>query len=216
MRGVLLVAFAAVLSACDGVNSSMDNNMLPPPNPPVVEKPSKCVVNFANSCWVATIKKVTECLNGFSGKDTFSASKEFCSNVNGKLVSFQSPLDMFLKPFDTMSTPIEFKVLPDHVNECFRVSGVGNHFDIHLSQTGETVSFDFNQDQVQFSCLDGQEVSVSVENIKGCQKAQGMEFLSTVPGMEFGPFSENGVERGYRFRFRGAPESPDVFRCYNP
>lgn len=204
------------LIGCDGINASyQDNNAPAAKPPPVAQKPTQCKMDFAKTCWSETIDRITKCIKDSESSDVFSANQEFCSNASGKLVSFASPADIFVRPFDAVHTPIEFRVLPDRINECFRVRGTANNFEIVFSQTGEKVFLDLNDQQLTFSCLDGQKVSVANKDLNNCQLGSS-GFIKGVPGIEFGTFKEDGVEQGWSFRFRGAAGSPDVFKCYYP
>lgn len=211
---ILLPIFVA---ACDGLNSSFKKDNGPQAKPIPIQKPTSCKMDFSQTCWAKTIKKVTECITQQNTADTFSADKEFCSNAtSNKLVHFQSPADIFTRPFDMLHSQLTFKVYPDSVNECFSVSGTGSTFEVKIKKTGESVLFNNDNQAMTFSCLDGQTVSIPANKFDGCEKSLGSEFAEKVPGFIFEPIMDNGIERGWTFRFRGAPETPDVFRCYYP
>jgi hypothetical protein len=215
MRFLPLLLLPLFIVACDGVNSSFKKDTPPEPKPTPIEKPTSCNMDFSQTCWSKTIKKVTECLGKNGSHDTFSVDREFCSNsASDKLVHFQSPADIFTRPFDMLHSQLNFKVYPDSVNECFSVSGTGSTFEVKIKKTGESVLFNYDQQAMTFSCLDGQTVSIAANKIDGCEKAMGGEFAQQVPGFVFEPIVENGMEKGWLFKFRGAPDSPEVFKCY--
>lgn len=112
---------------CDGLDSSFDKNDgsggSGKPQPPA-QKPTVCQFDFAKTCWADSAAQITSCLGEESvSEETFSKTKEFCTNDDGKLVAFANPATMFAVPMDMNNTPIDFRVFPDSVNECLRVTG---------------------------------------------------------------------------------------------
>ncbi len=217
MRLLPLVLLPLFIAACNGLNSSFSNRT-GDGLPEIDEKPTACKMDFSQTCWSKTVETITSCIRN-GGTDLFSADGNFCSNATSKkLIHFQSVTDMFARPMDFLhATPgVNFKVYPDSVNECFSVSGNGDKFSIRLKKTGETVNFKFDKKEMAFNCLDGQEVRISADKINGCENVMGGEFAEQVPGLLFEPIVDQGKELGWVFRFRGAADSPDVFRCMYP
>jgi len=217
MRLLPLILLPLFIAACDGVNSGMTTG----PVPPVEQKPTACKMDFAQTCWAKTVETITDCLKKTAavGTDLFSADKEFCSNsASNKLVQFRSPADIFTNPIGMFhDQELNFKVYPDSINECFNVTGTKDNFTVEIKKTGEKVSFKYDKTAMSFNCLDGQDVSISTDKIAGCQNVMAnTEFNDQVPGFVFEPIVENGLTKGWSFRFRGATNSPDVFKCYYP
>ncbi len=212
MRWMTLSLIGLFIAACNGVNSSMSNSEQDPPAP-IVTKPGQCVVDFEATCWRQTIAKVTACLNDLpSSKETFSEDRKFCSSGAGKIIAFDQPNAMFHPHLPAAERPIQFEVYPLGVESCFRVSGTADKFEIYLHETGQTASFERDEEQMTFTCLDGQSVSIPAEKISSCEKDFGGEANRFLPGLMFSS-TQTGGAQGWAFRFRGAPESPNVFRC---
>jgi hypothetical protein len=215
MKHILSILISTIfLFGCDGLNSSFKKNGSEGGvnNPPVTQKPGVCKFDFSNTCWAESMQKVTSCLGTSPTGEVFSETKEFCTGPTGKLVAFSNPAEMFGVPFDSNYTPIDFRVFPDSVKECLSVSGTAQKFKVTLAQTKETIEFDFSGNELKFTCLDGQSVQIPYEVFENCSQAQGEKFIATVPGIEMKRIQDNS-SAVWKFRFRGSPQSPDVFSC---
>ncbi|MCB9073098.1 MAG: hypothetical protein H6623_05720 [Bdellovibrionaceae bacterium] len=206
-----------ILFGCDGLNASFKKNNATAgtPPPPIVQKPGVCKFDFNNTCWAQSIKKITSCLGSGAQNEIFSENKEFCTSSGGKLTAFSAPQKMFLQPFDSNFNPIDFRILPDSIKECLHVQGTANKFQVTLTQTKETVEFDFSGDTMRFTCLDGQAIEIPYEAFSGCVASEGEKFISTVPGLDVQLFQDKS-HSVWKMRFRGSPESPDLFSCEVP
>ncbi len=219
MKHVLVSVVALVLLAgCDGLNSSYKpNNGQGGDGAPNIgsEKPKACQFDFAKTCWAESAAQITNCLPQSNSEETFSQTKEFCTNTEGKLVAFANPGMMFSLPMDPNNTPLDFRIFPDSVNECLRIQGTPQKFTVTLSASKKSMSFDFTSNTMKFTCLDGQTVQVPYEAFEGCAQSMGDKYVTTVPGMQMLLTQKDNKAR-WNFRLRGAPNAPDLFKCSEP
>ena len=198
------VAVCFLLLGCDSLDTSykMDKGQ------PVPEKGTACTVDFAKTCWVETMQKITSCL-GAEREGTFSFDKKFCTNQQQMLVDFANPIAMFERPYDVFSNPVDFRVLSNSKDECFRLQGTRANFTITLASSGQTVHFENDGEKIHFNCLDGQEILVDAKNVEGCTDKLGAD---SVPGVSLDLWKEQKVEAGWQLNLRGAGLEP-IFRC---
>lgn len=219
MKRALVSVMALVLMAgCDGLNSSYKpNNGAGGGETPNIgpEKPKMCAFDFAKTCWAESAAQITSCIPQSQSEETFSQTKEFCTNTENKLVAFANPETMFTVPMDPNNTPIDFRVFPDSVNECLRVQGTPQRFTVTLSGSKKSMEFDFTGNTMKFTCLDGQTVQVPYEAFEGCAQSMGEKYVTTVPGMQM-LLTQKGNKARWNFRLRGAPNAPDFFKCVEP
>jgi len=217
MRFSFSIGFVCLLLGCDNLNSSFDRNGDPsggvPQIPQIAQKPKECNFDFTKTCWQDSVEKITSCLETESTGEVFTHSKEFCSNSEQKIVAFANPQDLFAAPMSSVTTPIDFRIFADGINECLHVSGTAEKFKVVSGQ--KSLSFDFTKDKMQFTCTDGQTVQIPYEMFEGCTDAQGEKYTNAVPGIEM-VFSQNKTKGKWTFRLRGAPQSPDLFSCTEP
>ncbi|MCC6137472.1 MAG: hypothetical protein IT287_02490 [Bdellovibrionaceae bacterium] len=218
--GLVFTSFVTVglLVGCDSLDSSFgkdDASGGGAPTPPA-QKPSVCEFDFAKTCWADSAAQITSCLGETTGsEETFSKGKEFCTNDDGKLIAFANPNAMFAVPFDVNNAPIDFRVFPDSVNECLRVTGTPQKFKVILSASKKSMDFDFTSDKMKFTCLDGQTVQVPYEAFQGCAQSLGDKFVATVPGLQM-MLTQKGNKARWSFKLRGAPDAPELFKCIEP
>lgn len=217
IKGLVSVGVLCLLVGCDGLNSSFDKNNNQsgqvPQTPPVTKKPVSCNFDFAKTCWADSVAEITACLDPIESEEIFNQTKEFCSNAEQKITAFSNPQSLFALPFDIHTTPIDFRIFPDSVNQCLRVTGTAQKF--RVVSGAKSISFDFTTDKMKFTCTDGQIVQVPYDVFEDCAEALGEKFVNTVPGLEMS-FSQKSGKGLWAFRLRGAPEAPDLFRCVEP
>lgn len=204
LKFVALAASCFLHLGCDSLDTSykMDKTQPPP------QKGTACTVDFAKTCWVETMQKITSCLS--SDRDgTFSFDKKFCTNQQQMLVDIANPIAMFERPYDVLSNPVDFRVLSNSKDECFRLQGTRSNFTITVAKTGQTVHFENDGEQIHFNCLDGQEIMVESKNVEGCTDKLGAD---SVPGLSLDLWTEQKVEAGWQLDLRGAGLEP-IFRC---
>ncbi len=189
---------------CDNLDTSYKIDK----NQPIPEKNTACTVNFAKTCWVDTLQKITSCL-GSDRDGAFSYDKKFCTNQQQMLVDFANPIAMFERPYDAFSNPVDFRVLSNSKDECFRLQGTRNNFSIRIASSGQVVRFENDGQQIRFNCLDGQEILVDTKNVEGCTDKLGADSL---PGLSLDVWAEQKVEAGWQLSLRGAGLEP-IFRC---
>jgi hypothetical protein len=210
MKKILVLSFFFILSSCDSLDTSYDLKKAPPIQE-APEKSTTCTIDFRKTCWAETIRKVTSCL-GEDREGLFSFDKKFCTNNQQMLIDFADPTAMFHRPYDVFRSPIDFRILSDSKNECFRIQGTRTSFEISLKSSGEKVYFEDDGKSLRFTCLDGQEVFIDSKNFEGCNAKQGEAFQQTIPGLELTTISEQSKVVGWQLSIRGADQDP-VFRC---
>lgn len=210
------MVLAGVLG-CDGLNSSYDkgNAGSGSPTPPPAQKPTVCEFDFSKTCWSESAEQITACMGDGTATETFNQTKEFCTNDEGKLVAFANPAIQFSVPVDPNNTPIDFRVFPDSVNECLRVKGTPQKFEVTLKASQKSMKFDFTGDKMKFTCLDGQTVQVPYEVFEGCAQSMGEKFVTTVPGLQM-MLTQKGTKNQWTMRLRGAPQTPAFYNCIEP
>jgi hypothetical protein len=201
---VFLTLLGFLFVGCDNLDTSYKMDKAPP----AIEKNTACTVEFAKTCWVETVQKITSCL-GENREGIFSFDKKFCTNDQQMLIDFNDPIAMFQRPFDVFSTPIDFRVLSDSKDECFRIEGTRSNFTITLAQSGQKVIFQNDGQKMSFNCLDGQEISVDTKNVEGCTDKLGAD---SVPGISLDLWKDNKADMGWQLDLRGAGLEP-IFRC---
>lgn len=217
-RILFFVAALVFISGCDGLNSSykLNNGNGGNTTPDIgLQKPKVCQFDFAKTCWAESATQITSCLSTNTGDETFSQTKEFCTNEDGKLVSFANPQIMFAVPMDPNNTPIDFRIFPDSINECLRVQGTPQKFTVTLTASKKSMDFDFTGNTMKFTCLDGQTVQIPYDAFEGCAESMGDKYVSTVPGLQM-LLTQKGNKSRWNFRLRGAPSAPNFFNCTAP
>ena len=210
MRGLIIICISFILMGCSKLSSKFDT---PQGQPPVItEKPVNCAPDFHRTCWSETVKEITSCLEKSQGMDKFQGNLQFCSNDAKKFVHFKNADELFSTPYDPFLSffTFSFSANKNSPQECFSVEGTGNNLRIKVPGY-QTLRVIRDEQGLSFDCLDGATVSYKKSVVDDCEKKNG---LSSIPGVNFGPFVENGQDSGWRFSFRGANEGKEIFRCY--
>lgn len=203
----LLVISALVLLSCDKLSSKFGSPEAPPPV--IAEKPAACSVELHRTCWSDTVREITSCMEKSKSQDQFQNDMHFCSNKEGKFVHFENA--PFLNNYDPFISTFTLNFFANkNQTKCFSMEEKGPKVTISVPGYDDIYIYR-DQDQLIFSCLDGQEIRVKQKTLEGCEKKNG---LDSIPGVALEPFFENGSEQGWRLRFRGASDGTEVFRCH--